>query len=503
MTSRSDAAELVAATGDADPRDGRGVARNFLFLVAAQIATAAVSLAVTAMLARHLGAHDYGVFYLAATLVQTVFVFADLGQQYYVVSRIAQDRRAAATLLVNGLLLRLLGGVAIWPLLAGLAAALDYPDATRVAISLTVVFFLAGAFAEGAAIVLRGLERMDVEAAVTVAARVLIAAAIALAVIAKGGLHAVLVGQVVGALAGIVVYGFALYRLDVGRPRLSVSALQAIVWGGAPFLLWAIAVNLQPAVDALLLSLLAPANVIGWYAAAWRLIGLLTFPATILAGALYPTLSRLQARPGARYGDLIGAALRVVVLTAVLSTVGTYLFADTAVALIYGGEFGPAAQSLRVLAAYVLLAFVDITLGTAIMAAGGTRAWVAAKLVAVMVAAGLSVVLIPVTQAAMGNGGIGSAAATVAAELMMFVTAVRLVPVPTTWLAAELSEHLARGVAAALVMIVAASMLRDGNPFGRIAVSVAAYLATIVLLGAIGREDLRFVRDAVRIQGRA
>ncbi len=499
MRSQSDTGVVLTTTASADARDGHGVARNFLFLVAGQLATATLSFGVTAMLARHLGAERYGVLYLAAMLVDSAFVLADLGQQYYVVGRIARDRRAAATLLGNGLVLRLLGAIALYPLLAGLAAALGYPEATRLAISLTAVFFLACSVGDGVTIVLRGLERMDIEAVVQVASKALIAAGVAVAVIGDGGLPAVLVAQIVGALAALIVYGLALRHLHLGWPRLSLATAGSILSGGAPFLVWTVAITLQPGIDALLLSLLAPPSVIGWYAAASKLVGVLIFPATILGAALYPTLSRLQAQSAARHGELIQAALRVIILLAVLSAVGTYLFADTAVALVYGAQgFGPAASCLRVFAAYIFLVFVDITLGAAIMAASASTRWIVAKLVSLLVATGLSVVLIPLTQSVLGNGGIGCAAATVAAEVVMFLAALRLVPVDTVRLVVEVAKDLGRAAAAAVVMVVTAWMLRDGEALVGMALSAAAYLATISLLGAIGRADVRFVRDVVQ-----
>jgi len=503
MSSPSDAAELVAETTGSRVRDGRGVARNFVFLVAGQLATAALSLGVTAMLARHLGAQDYGVFYLAATLVQSAFVLADLGQQYYVVGRIARDPSAAAPLLGTGLALRLLGALVLWPLLAGLALVLDYPEATRVAIALTVVFVLASSIGDSVTIVLRGLERMDIGAVTSVAAKLLIAVAIAVAVISTGGLRAVLIAQILGSLAAVGVYWLALRRLHIAPPRVSWPAAVSLLSGGAPFLLWAVAVHLQPGVDALLLSVLAPPSVIGWYAAASKLMGLLIFPATILATALYPTLARLQAERAAAYGDLMTAALRVMVLLGILSMAGTYLFADTAVGLVYGSAaFAPAASCLRVLALYLLVAFVDVTLGAAIMAGTAPTRWIVAKLATVLVAAGLSVVLIPLTQSTLGNGGIGCAAAVVAAEVVMLITALRLVPLDSLTLVSGLSKNLGLGGIAALVMAGTAWMLRDSNPLGGMTISVGAYLATVYLLGAIRREDLRFMRDALR-DGRA
>jgi O-antigen/teichoic acid export membrane protein len=129
---------------------------------------------------------------------------------------------------------------------------------------------------------------------------------------------------------------------------------------------------------------------------------------------------------------------------------------------VFGAEvFGPAAGNLRVLAAYLPVVFVNIVFGAAIMAAGRLTPWIRAKLVSVVVAVVVSVVLIPLSQSALGNGGIGVAAGTMAA---------------VAW------------------------ALRDSNIALRVGMSVTVYLASACLLGAIRREDLRFIRDVVRLR---
>jgi hypothetical protein len=85
---------------------------------------------------------------------------------------------------------------------------------------------------------------------------------------------------------------------------------------------------------------------------------------------------------------------------------------------------------------------------------------------------------------------------------VMFVTAFRLVPVDTVTLVVEVAKDLGRAVAAAVVMAVTAWMLRDGEALVGMALSTVAYLATISLLGAIGRADIRFVRDVVQFHSR-
>lgn len=472
--------------------------RNAFFLAVGQVATAAVSFAVTAVLARHLGAQDYGVFYLAATLVQSAFVLADFGQEFYVVSSIAKDAGSAATVLGAGLMIRLIGAIVIFPLLACLAAVLDYPEATRAAIALTVIFFFLDSVQNGGNVLLRGLERMDLEVVLRVASKTLIAAAIGLTVIGNGRLTALLVTQILGAAAAVIVYWFTLRRAGLARLRLSLSTAVTLLSGGAPFLLWGIVVSSQSSVDAILLSVLAPPSIIGWHGAAWRLIGMVIFPANVLAAALYPTLARLYAQRSAKYGDLVANALRVTVLLGFLAAAGTFLFADTAIALIYGTDvFGPAASNLRLLAAYLPLVFVDIIFSAAIMAASAITPWILAKFASVLVAAAVSVALIPVSQSSLGNGGLGCAAGTVAAELVMFIAALFLVPVDRLRLGVRLSKALGRGAIAAVAMAVAAWISRDAAPLASIAIAVTTYVASVWLLGAIRREDMGLVRDVV------
>ena len=475
-----------------------------LFLVVGQLATAAISFGVTALLARHLGAHDYGVFFLAATLVQTAFFLVDLGQEYYVVGRVAVEPASAATLLGSGSALRLLAGLTVFPVLWALGALLQYPETTRDAIALTIGAWLFVALGDGIHLVMRGLERMDLEALLRVASKLVIAIATVLAVLGGGGLEAILAVQIAGAAGVLPLYYLALRRVGLARPRWSSPTAAAILSGGAPFLLWAVAVNAQPTIDALLLSVLAPPSVTGWYGAATKLIGILIFPATIVGAGLFPTLSRLRFQDPARFEQLVAAALRAAVLLGVLSAAGTYLFADAAIAIVYGTEgFQEAASNLRVLAGNLPLLFVDITLGAAIMAAGIRRPWIAAKVASLVVAALVGLALIPVAQSIYGNGGLGCAAAAIASELVMFAAAFALAPLRELQLARALGKDFARCAVAAVAMAASAWLLRGVAPIAGMAAAATVYLATAYLIGALRRDDLRFLREVVRLRSSA
>src|SRR5207253_1504876 len=82
---------------------------------------------------------------------------------------------------------------------------------------------------------------------------------------------------------------------------------------------------------------------------------------------------------------------------------------------------------LRALAPYLFLMFVNILLGSAILAIGRARAaFTVAKFVALTVGGLLDVILIPYFETRYGNGAIGLAIALSVAELVMTVAALQL-----------------------------------------------------------------------------
>ncbi|MFQ5912218.1 MAG: flippase [Nitrospinota bacterium] len=475
------------------------VARNALYLGVGQVVTAALSFGVTALLARHLGAEDYGIFYLAGAFVLSAFILVEFGQDYYVVRAVARSRERAGELLGTGLALRVIGALVIYLPVIGAARLLEYPETTRTAISLMVVFHFLSSLGNGFSTIFRGVERMDYEAASRVAFKTLIAAATVVAITLGARLVAVIQAQIVAAAGGLAIYVLILRRLAVPRPQIRVQSAGAILRGGAPFLLLGVLITLHESVDAIMLSKLAPGDAVGWYGAATRFTGILIFPATILGVALYPTLSRLFADRPQGYREFARSGLRFMLLLGALTAAGTYLFAEEAVSLVYGQEaFGPAATNLRVLTPYIFLVFVNIVLGTAIMAANRQARWAYAKGACVLLAIALNAVLIPFCQSRFGNGGIGSSAATSCTELVMLGAAFRLTPRGT--LALELLRDLGRAIAATAAMAGVIWLLGEVSPGIGITTALLTFVAVVVLLGGVGREDLGLLRDAVRLR---
>lgn len=200
-----------------------------------------------------------------------------------------------------------------------------------------------------------------------------------------------------------------------------------MLWGGAAIVLTNVEGSVQPYIDTILLSKLTPAESVGLYGAARTFVGTLVAPAIIVSVAAYPRLSRAAFERGLLRREL-GLLMRPVLGLAVLCSVGTFLFAQQAVDLVYGSSFAPAGTILRLLAPGFLLLFVDNMLGAAVVAVGRPQPLAVAMLLKIVACAGLTLVLAPQFQASHHNGGAGLAIASVVSEVVVFLAALLILP---------------------------------------------------------------------------
>ncbi len=473
-----------------------GVARNASHLVLGQIGTTAMAIALSAALGRYLGASDFGLFFLATSTAAFASVLVEWGQPAYVVREVAREPARAGELLGTALGLRLLGGAIVTVATVAVLRALGYDARTlRFTAALmvaTLPFFLAQAYA----MVFRGRERMDREAMVSVLNKALTLAATFAALTLGLGLSGV-----VGALglAGLVALVFAsvlLRRMGGSAARATAGAARELVVGGTPLVAMSLAIAVQGSIDAVVLSKLAPADAVGWYGAARNVIGTLVAPAAIIGTAAYPRLSRAVLEPASLAGEF-QSALRPLLALGALGAVGTWLFADVAISVVYGlGSFGPAVVILQVFAPGMLLLFIDMLLSTVILALGRSKALAAAKVLNVATCTALNMVLIPWCQARFGNGGIGVVLAFGASELIMFGASLWILPRGTVPRGsfADVARALAAGGGTLLLMLLVPRL----PPLVAVPLAILVFGMLGGLLGLLRREDLELVRALLK-----
>ena len=403
------------------------MARNTVSLVLGQVITTALTLVLNAAIARSLGPSDFGVLYLVTSVATFAYVFVDWGHGIYVIREVARRPECAGELMGTVLAVRVATAVALTGPAVLIARLIGYDARTQLGIAIMMVAWLPMYLGLSFGWAFRGVERMEFDALVNVVLKFLWLVA-GITILMSGGR---LLGVIMAAgIAGSITFAVAtlIYR-RVGLSRLRVTRAMAheLIVGGAPMVTMTIAVAIQSYIDANMLSRLTPATVVGWYGAAATFSNTLIAPAFVLASAAYPRLS-VTAGDRAKFRKTLHDTLRPLLFLAVLGAVGTYLFADVAVGIVYSQQFGPSADILRAFTPAMVLVFLDMLLGTAILAAGSALPLAGTKLLSVAVITTLELLLIPLCQARFSNGGIGVMLSFAGGELVMVAGAVRLLP---------------------------------------------------------------------------
>lgn len=476
-----------------------GIARNAFFLVIGQIVTTALAIVTNAALGRYLGAVDFGRYYLMLALSTFAYVFVEWGQALFVVRQVAIAPARSGELLGAALGLRAAFAlVVIVP--AGLVSlALGYGGYTTLLSVLLILATLPMFLAQGYGMAFRAHDRMSRDAVVSVTGK---AAALCVAVpaLALGaGIPGVFLALAVGGGTAVTVAAWLYGRMGLPAVRFSPAVARELLIGGLPIVAMTAAISAQPYIDAVILSKLAPASAVGWFGAAKGILGTLMAPAVILGAAAYPRMSRASADVDALRRE-VRAALRPLLWLAALAGAGTYLFASTAIAVVYGrAGFAPAATILQVFAPGLFLLFVDILLGNVVYASGGANGFAVAKIASVAVGSGLDLLLIPHFQERTGNGGVGVVVAFALSEVVVFAGAL-LVMRPGTLQSAAFLDML-RAVASAAATILLLRALPALPAWAGIPLCIAAFTAISLALGLVRWAELAALAELALRRG--
>lgn len=477
--------------------EGRLVARNMAYLMAAQVLTLPLTVVLNGVYARYLGAADFGLLYLAWTMCGFGILIVEWGQAGVLPALIARDRSQAPVMLGTGFVWRGAAACVVYAFLAAMSAVLGNSERFQWVFAACFLAAILGSLGNGYKDAIRGFERTDVPAGAHVAQQVMLFLAVMAAVLLGGRLNALLcVGVLVPFL---VLLGLSRVSKRVGIGPLVVRREHfAIMFAmGTPFVINDIAMSLQPIAEALFLSKLAPQEVVGWYAATRRLTGLLILPAVSLTSSLYPTLSRLHVTSGEGFATTVRNALNGVALLAAPAALGCGLFPEIGIAVFGAKDFAPAANNLRVMSAFLFLVYFSMPLTSAVLASGKRRAWTAVVSVSVVVSVSLDPFLVYWFQAHMGNGGVGLCVAAVVSECMVIIGGMMLVP------RGVLDRSVLRTIAltclSGMAMVVVALVLKGRvNAFVAAPIAVLAYVFAALATGAVTKQQREAVLGVLR-----
>lgn len=472
------------------------VLRGATLLVLAQIICAPVLILVNAVGARVLGAGGFGLYYQAMTFASFVFLFVEWGQGSTLPGGVATDVGEVGELLGSGLVFRISAAAAACVVVPLVCLVVGYDRAFVAVVALALIGGMFGTISGGCLDILRGLARTDLVSWSYVGWQLVSAAVVVPTLLLGGGLRGMLIAQAACAACGAAFVLWMLPRLHVPALRVRWSVVQRLFRAGRPFVIFSLVLLLQPTVDAVMLSWFAPTEVMGWYAAARKLVGVATYPAAALVAALYPALCRLRMDSTEAFETTASQSLYAVMVVVVPLALGCALFPDLGVAIFGQRYYGPAEDDLRLLAPFVFLVYLSMPIGSCVTSAGRQTWWTIVQVGCVIVSIGLDPPLIRWFQGHGGNGGLGVCVASDVSEILMVIGGAWLLP-------GRVLQRLPRGkllaiAVSGLLMSAAAISLAAWDAIPRATVSVLVYLVCVAVLSGGSFGQLRSLVTALR-----
>jgi O-antigen/teichoic acid export membrane protein len=467
---------------------GSRALRNTVIVLAAKVVARLIALVTVLYIINYLPADHYGSFTTLVNFSAIVSVFLDLGFNTLFVREGARHHHEIQRYLRNVMSMRLLMSLVSLVLLAGLLMAFGLQ-------SLLVPGFLLMVFTSYSTLLRNGLyavQQLGYEAIAVGLESVVLLALVVYGVKTGQGI-AYFVWAYAAQYAFSCVYFsvvLAIKRIALIGWRFEVPLLREWFWKGLPFALTFVLTILYFRIDQPIVYALRDHAEAGWYGAAYKPFEALLFIPMTFLSVVFPVMSIYHRERPSELLDAVSRFYKALLIIGWPMSVGIFVLAHPLNQVLR--LYSQSEPALQILALALGIAFVNNAFIGALNASDrqASFTWAAGWSVAVNVA--LNLALIPF------YGYIGAAWATVVTEIVLGVVAwvltarhIGAVPVAAlSW----------RALLAGLVMGVIIFPMHSLGGFAiaiPIVVGVAVYGVAALLLRAVTREEISWVRRAL------
>jgi PST family polysaccharide transporter len=281
------------------------------------------------------------------------------------------------------------------------------------------------------------------------------------------------------------------FRIDW---RVRFSDLRALLVDSLPYWSGAAFFTLYLWIDSVMLGIMTPSNVLGWYGLPTRLFGALMVVPVILTTAWLPQLTHAFRQGTDALNRAARNPIELVLILSLPVCVGTVLISGPLVRALYGPGFAGSIPVLAILALCVPPMYLNIMANQVMIARKRQMTWTKVMVLASVINPALNLVLIPYFQRSQGNGAIGASVAMVITEVILAgvgVVLVREAFVPA------LTVRVLKGAAATAGMAIAVILaLRMGLVVGILA-GVVSFPLLALMIGVLNEEQRGQLRTAV------
>ena len=301
------------------------------------------------MLPGKLGKADFGIFNFVTTFTMLFYPIGVLGLNRLSVRDLASadnPQEYAQRMFTT----RAMTAIVAAGLILGVSAFSQYPERTAHAILLATAIFMVQLITESLTDVFNAFQKMKYTALTAMVAGLALQSMSVIALSLGYGLYPLLYVYIMGQIMGLLVAVYWTYQRTFKiRLRFDWTFMRIKVVEGTQFFLMTMTWFAMTRIDTVFLSKAVSMEDLGLYTSALLLVTKLSFIPHAVSSALLPALSKAYgAGDHGEISKVSGAFVTKIILVILPCVITVSFFADTIIAIIFGGKYEGAGAILKI-----------------------------------------------------------------------------------------------------------------------------------------------------------
>lgn len=473
--------------------------KNTAYLVSAFVGQKLLSFLYFTIIARTVGVDGVGRYFLAVSFTTIWSVFVDLGLANVLVREVAKFPEKAQKLLSNVLGLKVIFAVLTVIAVHVMARMLDYPDETRLMISIASVVMVLDSVHLVFYAVMRGFQNLKWEAVGVVSGQALTITLGSIFLVSGMPLPFLIVALLCGSTWNVAWSVWMMrrhFRISVDF-RLDSSIVRFFWQVTVPFALAGIFSRVYSYIDSIMLSKLVSETAVGIYSVAYKVAFAFQFLPMAFAAAIYPAMSEYYVTSREKLGKLFYASLQYLLVIAVPLAFGVAGLARPFIVSVYGEPFLGSVLPLQILIFSLIFAFLYWPAGSLLNACDRQAKNTLVMGITMVANIILNAVLVPALSA------VGAAIAALIGNAILFMGAFLYARSITVFDSRKFAVVAAKVALSAAVMLAAVMYLKEMMnfvtvvPFGAV-----VYVGILLVTGALTVSEIKGIANIFLRKGR-
>lgn len=349
---------------------GNKEVKNAGWLIGGRIVQMLISLVVGVLTARFLGPGNYGLINYGTAYVTFFTAFCTLGLNSVIIKDFVDHPEEQGEAIGSAILMRLVSSLLSVIMIVGIVSIIDGDEPITIAVvalcSVGLVFHVFETFNFW----FQSQYKSKVTSIVTLTAYIVVSVyKIVLLIFGMDVRWFAFSTSVDYIFIAILLY--IAYRKHNGQKlRFSLKKCKSLLSVSYNYILASMMVAIYGQTDKLMLKQMIGETEVGYYATATALCAMWTFVLQAIIDSLYPSILKLHSISKEQYEKKNRQLYCIVFYVSCFVSLMFVLFGDFAIWLLYGDEFMPAANTLKIVTWYTAFAFLGVARNAWIVSEG-------------------------------------------------------------------------------------------------------------------------------------